>query len=41
MTKLPFGFRTIHPAKCVKCGQKTWRRVTRDLGLCTICEPKT
>ena len=39
--RLPFGFSTRHPARCVRCGQKTFRRVTRDLGYCKPCEDAT
>ena len=38
---LAFGFDpTRQPARCVKCGAPTFRRVTRDLGYCAACEDR-
>jgi len=41
MKDLPFGFQPQwHPATCVKCHGKTFRRITRDVGICAACEGK-
>jgi len=27
-----------HPARCLKCGRPTMRRLDRDVGICLECE---